>query len=44
MNAIDKYYSGDFNSLEQEWQSDGSVIVTVIKRGEGKIYRFRARN
>lgn len=38
-----KLYAGDFNSMRQEEQADGSVIVTLSKRGEDKIYRFRVK-
>jgi len=41
MRGIDKLKLGDFNDLSQERQEDGSVIVTLSKRGEGKSYRFR---
>ena len=44
MNGRDKLYLGDFNEMHQEWQPDGSVIVTLSKRGEGKIYRFRVKD
>ena len=33
--------SGDFNSMSQENQPDGSVIITLSKRGERKTYKFR---
>lgn len=44
MNSIDKLKSGDFNSYNSETQPDGSVIITLTKRGEGKVYRFAVRN
>jgi len=40
MNGIDKLKAGKFNDMSQEWQDDGSVIITLSKRGEGKTYRF----
>lgn len=36
-----KLYSGDFNSMSQEWQPDGSVIITLSKEGEKKAYKFK---
>jgi RNA polymerase-interacting CarD/CdnL/TRCF family regulator len=44
MEGLDKLKSGDFNSMNQEPQPDGSVIITLSKRREGKTYRFRVRN
>lgn len=40
MNGIDKLKTGNFNDMSQDWQPDGSVIITLSKRSEGKIYRF----
>ena len=37
-------YTGDFNAMNQERQPDGSIVVTLSKRGEGKIYRFHVQN
>lgn len=42
--GLKKLYSGDFNSMSQEWQPDGSVIITLSKRGEDKVYRFRVKD
>lgn len=44
IEGLRKLYSGDFNNMNQEWQPDGSVIITLSKEGEGKSYRFRAKN
>lgn len=38
--GLDKLKTGNFNSMNQERQEDGSIIITLSKRGEGKIYRF----
>lgn len=35
---------GDFNYMNQEWQTDGSVVITLTKRGDRKIYRLHVRN
>jgi len=40
MNSREKLGIGDFNHMSQERQPDGSVIITLSKRGEGKSYRF----
>jgi len=42
--GITKLYSGDFNSMSQEWMSDGSVIITLLKNKESKSYQFRVKN
>ena len=42
--GLRKLYAGDFNDMSQEWQPDGSVIITLSKRGENKTYRFRVKN
>lgn len=44
MEGLKKLKSGDFNSMGQEWQPDGSVIITLSKRSENKTYRFRVRD
>jgi len=41
MEGLSKLYAGDFNDMSQEKQPDGSVIVTLYKRGDGVSYRFR---
>lgn len=41
MNGIQKLKAGDFNDMSQEEQPDGSVIITLSKRGEDKTYRFQ---
>jgi hypothetical protein len=44
MEGIRKLYAGDFNTMSQKQQPDGSVIVTLRKDGEDKAYRFRVRD
>ena len=44
MEGLKKLYRGDFNNMSQERQPDGSIIVTLSKRGEGKTYRFRVKD
>lgn len=29
-----RLYSGDYNTVWQEWQDDGSVIITMSRQGE----------
>ena len=40
MNGIKKLKTGNFNDMSQEPQDDGTVIITLVKRGEGKVYVF----
>ncbi len=44
MNGLDKLKTGQFNNMSQEWQPDGTVIITLSKRGEGKTYRIKVKN
>jgi len=44
MEGLTKLYLGDFNNLSQEKQPDGSVIITLTKHSENKIYRFRVKD
>lgn len=44
MEGLEKLYTGDFNSMNQEPQPDGSVIITLSRHGEDKIYRFRVKD
>ena len=44
MSGLEKLKSGDFNDMSQEWQPDGSVIITLSKRGEDKVYKFRVKD
>ena len=40
MKGIEKLKSGDFNDMSQEEQPNGSVIITLTKRDDNKLYRF----
>ena len=42
--GLRKLYSGDFNSMSQEWQPDGSVIITLGKDGEKNSYRLKVKD
>lgn len=44
MRGLEKLHLGDFNNMHQERQPDGSVIITLSKRSENKVYRFRVKN
>lgn len=37
-----KLRKGDFNVIRQDWQPDGTVVITFSKRGEGKVHRVHA--
>lgn len=44
MGGLTKLKAGDFNVMNQRQQPDGSVIITLNKRGEDKVYRFRVKD
>ena len=44
MRGIEKLKLGDFNTRSDEPQDDGSVIITLSKRGEDKVYRFKVKD
>ena len=44
MLTLEKLKKGKFNTMSQEWQPDGSVIITLSKRGEGKVYKFKVKD
>jgi len=44
MTTLEKLKTGDFNHMSQEWQPDGSVIITLSKRGESKIYKLKVKD
>lgn len=39
-----RLYSGDYNYLNQEWQPDGTVIVTVSGGRSGQVHRLHIRD
>lgn len=39
-----RLYSGDYNYLNQEWQPDGTVIVTVAGGRSGQVHRLHMRD
>lgn len=36
MNSIDRLYAGDFNVCSQEWQDDGSCVVTFYRHDDAE--------
>jgi len=42
--GLEKLKSGDFNNMNQEWQPDGSVIITLSSRKYPEVYRFQVRD
>ena len=44
MEGLRKLYRGDFNNMSQHQQPDGSVIITITKDGEDKVYRFKVKD
>lgn len=44
MKAIEMLKAGDFNHMSQEKQADGTVIITLSKRGDPKTYKMRVKD
>ena len=44
MTGLEKLKAGVFNTMNQAWQADGSVIITLVKDGEGKVYKLHVRD
>ena len=44
MTVRERLALGDFNDMSQERQADGSVIVTLTKRGDPHVYRMKVRD
>ena len=42
--GLKRLKSGDFNTMNQEQQPDGSVIIILSKRNESQVYKFRVKN
>lgn len=43
MTGYEKLKRGDFNTVNFNWQADGTVKIILHKRGEGKIYRVHVK-
>jgi hypothetical protein len=39
-----RLYSGDYNYMSQEWQPDGSVIVTISGGRSDQVHRMHVRD
>lgn len=39
-----RLYSGDYNYMNQEWQPDGSVIVTITGGRSGQVHLLHVRD
>ncbi len=44
MTVRERLKTGDFNYMSQESQPDGSVLVTMTKRGDSHIYKLWVRD
>lgn len=42
--GLRRLYAGEFNSMSQEDQDDGTMLITLSKEGEKEVYRFKVRN
>jgi len=42
--GLRRLYSGDYNYLSQEWQSDGTVIVTISGGKSGQVHKMHVRD
>jgi len=42
--GLRKLYLGDFNNYNMDILDDGSVVITLAKDGENKLYRFRVKD
>jgi hypothetical protein len=44
MTVRERLTRGDFNHMSQETQPDGSVLVTMTKRGDNHVYKLWVRD
>lgn len=44
MTVRERLARGDFNTMSQERQPDGSLLVTLTKRGDPHVYRLWVRD
>jgi len=44
MIVRERLAKGDFNHMSQETQPDGSVLVTMTKRGDNHVYKLLVRD
>jgi len=44
MSNKDIFHNGQYNTLQQEWQSDGSVKMTMVDVNKNKTYKIRLKH
>lgn len=44
MAVIEKLKTGDFNVMNQDWQPDGTVVITLTKRCDSRIYKMQVKD
>ena len=44
MKPIERVHQGKFNNMHQEWQPDGSVIITISDRKEKKAWELKVKD
>ena len=44
MDVRERLARGEFNDMQQSRQPDGSVIITLVKRGVSDVYRMTVRD
>lgn len=44
MRNLKRLHKGEFNTMNQEWQPDGSVIVTLVDNKTNQSCKFRVQN
>ena len=44
MDGLTKLKTGDFNTMNQTWQPDGSVVIVLAKRGDDAKHRLHVRD
>ena len=44
MKGLQALKKGKFNTMQQVWQPDGSVIITLIDNKTDKVYKLRVRD
>jgi hypothetical protein len=44
MTVRERLAKGDFNHMSGVGQPDGSVLVTLTKRGDPKVYKVKVKN
>lgn len=42
--VLERLRTGDFNHMTQQRQLDGSVLITLTKRGDPHVYKMAVRN